>query len=76
MLYCADINECAVRNGNCPAESTCVNNVGSYVCVCESGYRREGARCVGQLQDIYPTFADADTIIICDKNGVYGFYIL
>jgi len=48
MFYCADIDECAVRNGNCPAESTCVNNVGSYVCVCDSGYRREGARCVGQ----------------------------
>ena len=48
MFYCADIDECAVRNGNCPAESTCVNNVGSYVCVCDSGYRREGSRCVGQ----------------------------
>ena len=48
MFYCADIDECAVRNGNCPSESTCVNNVGSYVCVCDSGYRREGSRCVGQ----------------------------
>lgn len=33
---CADINECAVHNGNC--SQICVNTVGGYMCECRQGY--------------------------------------
>ena len=33
----ADINECAVQNGNC--SQLCVNTNGSYYCSCYPGYR-------------------------------------
>ena len=32
----SDVNECATSNGGCA--QTCTNNVGSFVCSCQSGY--------------------------------------
>ena len=68
MFYCADIDECAVHSGDCPAHSRCKNNAGSYVCVCDSGYRKEGSRCVGQLHDIHPNFANSNDKQTPDKR--------
>ena len=31
-----DIDECAASNGNCA--QICSNNLGSFVCLCNSGY--------------------------------------
>ena len=36
---CFDINECESRN--CPENSTCENNVGSFTCTCNTGYDGE-----------------------------------
>jgi len=33
---CTDLNECAVKNGDCM--HTCVNTPGSFVCTCKHGY--------------------------------------
>ena len=35
-----DINECAVNNGNCGADKSCTNTIGSYSCQCKAGYRQ------------------------------------
>ena len=31
---CDDINECATEQEMCPASMTCLNNLGSYDCLC------------------------------------------
>ncbi|XP_041371795.1 fibrillin-2-like isoform X2 [Gigantopelta aegis] len=35
---CEDVNECQTST-NCPTNSTCENTIGSYKCVCNSGFR-------------------------------------
>lgn len=43
---CTDINEC-LSSHKCDMEvSTCVNNVGSYTCVCKDGYEKINGICV------------------------------
>ena len=46
LLY-TDTNECAKQNGGC--SHVCVNDIGSYHCVCPSGYRiaPDGHTCQG-----------------------------
>ena len=36
FIIVADINECLVNNGGC--SHNCTNTVGSYYCVCATGY--------------------------------------
>ena len=34
-----DVDECETKKNRCPANSQCVNDVGSYDCVCQTGYQ-------------------------------------
>ena len=43
MLF-IDVNECAVRN-ECSPHAECINNEGSFVCRCLSGYVGDGRQC-------------------------------
>uniref|UniRef100_A0A4W3HMZ6 EGF-like domain-containing protein n=2 Tax=Callorhinchus milii TaxID=7868 RepID=A0A4W3HMZ6_CALMI len=36
-----------VNAGNCDENAFCVNTLGSYVCVCQNGYFRDGMKCQG-----------------------------
>ncbi|XP_011314655.1 fibrillin-2 [Fopius arisanus] len=38
---CADIDECSTIEDICTSNEECVNTVGSYVCNCRTGFRRE-----------------------------------
>ncbi|XP_063990855.1 fibrillin-2-like [Diachasmimorpha longicaudata] len=38
---CVDINECEEIQDVCTSNEECVNNVGSYVCNCRTGFRRD-----------------------------------
>ena len=44
-----DIDECKIDNGGCAKHSTCKNTVGSYECVCDTGFKAKGKHCVGML---------------------------
>ncbi|KAL8591139.1 hypothetical protein ACOMHN_063763 [Nucella lapillus] len=37
-VNCTDIDECTAGPNPCPADSTCVNEQGSYQCLCNNGY--------------------------------------
>ena len=45
VLY-LDIDECSTAN-TCPANSTCSNTVGSFMCSCDSGFVKNGDLCAG-----------------------------
>jgi uromodulin len=39
-LVCKDVDECATAGAhNCSANSSCVNTLGSYTCICADGFR-------------------------------------
>ena len=40
--YLSDIDECATGTDNCDARAVCTNTVGSYTCVCQTGYTGNG----------------------------------
>ncbi|XP_022111457.1 fibrillin-1-like [Acanthaster planci] len=43
---CADENECNnPTQFTCPAQSSCVNTLGSYECLCDTGYSKNGSTC-------------------------------
>lgn len=42
---CIDIDECLEDQDNCTDNSHCVNLIGSFACVCDSGYRNNGTDC-------------------------------
>ena len=44
-----DIDECAESELSCDENADCVNTVGSYECVCNSGYTRDGFVCLGKI---------------------------
>lgn len=45
-----DTNECDVKPGICEGKpnSTCKNSIGSYICVCDDGYREKNGTCEGK----------------------------
>lgn len=38
---CVDINECRELEDACSSNEECVNTMGSYVCTCKTGFRRD-----------------------------------
>lgn len=42
-----DINECQ-GTALCPANSTCLNTFGSFVCVCNDGFVKKESVCIGK----------------------------
>lgn len=47
---CEDINECEVyENGGCSPNSECINFLGSFRCICKTGFKLDADKvtCVG-----------------------------
>ncbi len=42
---CIDVNECALGNGGCSVNATCLNTVGSRTCTCSAGFTGDGITC-------------------------------
>ena len=76
---CNDIDECILGLHNCPLQSHCVNNDGSYICKCNAGYKKapgvddvcEEGSCVGSCIDLDECFSRAHTcseLHICNNS--------
>ena len=54
-IYCTcisfklDIDECNEGTDLCDTNANCINNNGSYVCMCNSGYEGSGLTCRSKL---------------------------
>ena len=62
------MNECATNNGGCA--QTCTNNVGSFVCSCQSGYTlaRNGLACNGMYR-LYLSSINTLTSVCVSSNS-------
>jgi len=48
------VDECATDDGNnCDANAACLNNPGTYTCICNSGFGGDGITCTGRLYSIF-----------------------
>ena len=57
LLFCLDINECYQSIDYCPhPKSYCNNTVGSFQCLCGSGYTGNGTVCEGK-RAVYSSFS-------------------
>jgi len=45
----ADIDECVRGTHQCDMNGNCTDNIGSYDCVCRSGYEGDGFNCTGNV---------------------------
>ena len=42
------MDECSLSIDNCHENATCINNDGSFLCTCDSGYTGNGTLCQGK----------------------------
>lgn len=47
-LFVLDINECSEGVYDCTDLEYCEDTLGSYKCICEEGYKRNGSICEGK----------------------------
>ena len=52
----ADIDECVEGVHGCSRDAECINDQGSYYCVCTSGYEGDGVTCSGKKAGKYSFF--------------------
>lgn len=48
FVFCLDVNECNIAN-NCSKDAACNNLIGSFQCVCKTGYTGNGFTCTGDI---------------------------
>ena len=50
LLFCLDIDECAIKADNCGLHAICNNTEGSFNCSCKDGYSGDCINCTGNYQ--------------------------
>ena len=48
---CIDIDECETETDNCHKHADCINEEGSFECLCNDGYYGDGVLCIGKFCD-------------------------
>ena len=55
IFFFVDVDECAKDLDDCHSDAVCVNNIGSFFCVCDTGFKelKEGRLCVKEDEGKY-----------------------
>ena len=48
-MLLADINECLNGEQHCHTQATCTNSIGSFECMCNTGFKGNGVDCSGEF---------------------------
>ncbi|KAM5173121.1 adhesion G protein-coupled receptor E5 isoform 2-T2 [Mantella aurantiaca] len=81
---CSDIDECKEDPNPCASNGTCKNTIGSYQCICNSGFRNISNKCIvkcNQESKIRPECKDTELLCmlkafiesrmpLCNDNGL------
>ena len=65
MRIVSDIDECAEGVHKCHGKAECMNNDGSFLCSCKSGYIGNGMHCEGMFYKRYSSLLQALIPIQC-----------
>ena len=49
ILSISDIDECTRNRNPCDENADCLNNDGSFSCVCKKGFTGNGTDCLGKV---------------------------
>ena len=47
-----DIDECAEGTHTCDKNANCTDSIGSYNCMCDSGFSGDGHICIGEFSSL------------------------
>ena len=81
-MYIVDVNECVLENP-CKNGATCINNAGSYQCICQPGF--SGPHCLDSKYRVVKPFITKTYLYNFDplkphfymvKLGFAGVYII
>jgi len=67
VCECVDIDECERGLARCHYNADCINQPGSYVCVCEPGFTGDGVVCDG-LYTLQHTACSVDKLLLSTAN--------
>ena len=54
--FTLDLDECSLQLHNCSSNSQCINTMGSFSCICKSGYT--GVNCTGKMPSAGTSFRE------------------
>ena len=49
LFNVVDIDECVLEIHKCDTNAVCINNIGSFDCICDQLYEGDGITCQGNL---------------------------
>ena len=66
---CVDIDECVEKKVNCQKNAKCVNTEGSYTCVCETGFIKQGElnECLHAGYLVLSTYVNKTALVVGKK---------
>ena len=70
-FWSTDIDECMDGTAVCDSNADCVNELGSYDCVCKDGYTGNGSSCVGKDQICVCTYL---TCLLMKEISFYRYW--
>lgn len=65
-----DTNECATGDHNCHVNAKCINEPGTFSCVCEDGYTGNGFFCTGNI------ISHNNILGSLPSNVIFGYLII
>lgn len=72
-ILSTDVNECVKKTYKCQKNSVCQNLMGSYECICMTGYTLDGSRenCIGEQSTLQRSFIFENSTLL--NSGIIPF---